>query len=187
MNTSTIRSKPSYSKKDPACGSKNQILFVCNVKLTPPTETKEPYLSDPATAVLVIDVIASPAYEDVDFHFVTLELKIVGPNGARFVDHSERYNYHWDVPNDASASRVIWREKVIATSWLRIREDWVDDLSRAGAPGDGRTYFVGIGGFPERSGLEFTAFASASKTRETNCELTIADLHVGETLDGYLG
>ena len=141
-------------------------------------------MSDPATAVLVIDVIASPAYAGVDFHFVTLELKIVGPNGARFVDHSGRNNYHWDVPD--TTSPVIWREKTIATEWLRIREDWVADLSRAGAPGDGHTFFVGIGGLPSGSKLKFTAFASASKTRETNCELTIADLQVGQSLDGYL-
>src|SRR5215208_400177 len=105
----------SYSKNDPACGSKNQIVFVGNVQLQNFTETDEPYLSDPATAVLVIDVIASPGYESVNFHFVTLELKIVEPNGARFVAHSGRNNYHWEVPSDANASPsdVYWVEKAI--------------------------------------------------------------------------
>jgi hypothetical protein len=184
MNTSTIRSKPSYSKNDPACGSKGQIVFVGNVKLDPFTETEELYLSDPATAVLVIDVIASPGYEGVPFHFVTLELKIVGPNGARFVPYSEIPNYEfWEVPDDADPS--IWVEKVIATSWLRIRDKY-DRIAILSGPGNGRTYFVGIGGLLEGSALQFTAFASASETRVTNCELTIADLHVDERLDGYL-
>jgi hypothetical protein len=185
MNTSAISSKPSYSKRDPACGSKGQILFVGNVKLEPFDETKEPYLSDPATAVLVIDVMASPGYEDVPFHFVTLELKIVGPSGARFVRHSAVSNYFWEVPH--SVSPVIWVEKEIATPWLRIRDfDDSTGLLHLGAPGTGRTYFVGIGGFPAGSALEFTVFASASEARVTNCELTIANLHAGQALDGYL-
>jgi hypothetical protein len=174
-----------YSKNDPACGSKDQIVFVGNVHLQNFTETEDRYLSDPAAAVLVIDVIASPGYESVNFHFVTLELKIVGANGARFVDHSGRNNYHWEVPSDANANPndVYWVEKVIATSWLRIREDKTALLS---GPGNGRTYYVGIGGLPGGNALQFTAFASASETRVTNCELTIADLKAGETLPGYL-
>jgi hypothetical protein len=130
-------------------------------------------------------VIASPGYEGVDFHFVTLELKIVGANGARFVPHSQRSNYYWEVPSDASASPVIWVEKEIATSWLRIRDHY-DRIAILSGPGNGRTYYVGIGGLPEGNALQFTGFASASETRVTNCELTIADLHTGETLDGYL-
>jgi hypothetical protein len=169
-----------YWKNDPACGSKNQIVFVGNVEL------KDPTVTGTAEPLLVIDVIARPGYELVEFHFITLELKIVGPKGARFVPHSTRSNYFWEVPDDPNAPPpVIWREKVIATEWLRTRcfHDKIDILS---GQGNGTTFDVGIGGLPGGKALEFTAFASASETRVTNCKLTIADLKVGQRLAGYL-
>lgn len=184
-----------YSKADPDCGSPEQMVFVGNVRLE---EFSEPdaSLTDPASAVLTIDVIASPENELRPFYFVTLILQIVGLSGARFVDHSGRNNFHWDVLADPAttihafdppdADVIYWAEDVdtvAPTSTLRIRDDMTNLLS---SPGNGRTYFVGIAGVSAADALQFRALASACDVRMTSCELTIADLHAGEALPGYL-
>jgi len=188
---------PKSSKLDPNCGSLEQVVFVGNVRLE---EFFEPDLSmaDPASSVLTIDVIASPGNDLRPFYFVTLILRLVSPDGARFVDHSGRNNFHWDVLADpATAERafeppipgssVVWAEDfddVPSTSTLRIRDDITTLLS---SPSNGRTYFVGIAGLTTTDALDFRALASASDYRMSSCDLTIADLHAGEALPGYIG
>jgi len=186
---------PTYSKTDPDCGSPEQVAFVGNVRLD--AIDPDAGLAEPATAVLTVDVIASPGNELRSFQFVTLILQIVGPADARFVDHSGRSNFHWDVLADPAttihafdppdADVMYWAEDVdtvAPTSTLRIREDMTDLLS---SPGNGRTYVVGIAGVTAADALQFRALASACDVRMTSCELTIADLHAGEALPGYIG
>ena len=86
------------------------------------------------------------------FHFVTLEVAIQAPVGARFVDHSQRDNYHREVPADPSTAigpdpdAVFWVEGAAAATSLRIRDDETALLS---SPGNGRTYRVGIAGLDD--------------------------------------
>ena len=177
--------------RDPGCNSQGRIVCIGNVSLHSFTETGELFLAEPATAVLSIDVIAAPGYESNDFHFVTLILQIDVPNGALFVDHSGRNNYHREVLADAEADAflepdprtVYWIENVTPSAKLRIRDDWAELLS---GPGNGRTYYEGVDGLADGEGLQFTAFASASETRLASCTLTIADLYQGQALPGYL-
>jgi hypothetical protein len=186
---------PTYSKTDPDCGSPDQVVFVGNIRLE--SIDPDPNQADPASAVLTIDVIASPGNELRSFQFVTLILQIVEPTDARFVDHSGRNNFHWDVLADPAttnhafdppdADTMYWAEDVdtvAPTSTLRIREDMTNLLS---SPDNGRTYFVGVAGIKGLNVLEFKALASACDVRMTSCELTIANLHAGEALLGYIG
>lgn len=185
-----------FLKTDPDCGSPEQMIFVGNVRLDNFTEP-EAGPADLATAALTIDVIASLGNELRPFQFVTLILQILAPDGARFVDHTGRGNFHWDVLADPAttthafeppdADVLYWAEDVdtaAPTSTLRIREDMTNLLS---SPGNGRTYAVGIAGVSAEDALQIKALASACDARTTSCELTIADLHTGDALPGYIG
>lgn len=193
---------PKYWKTDPDCGPPDQVVFVGTVRLEEFTEP-DVGMTDPASAVLTIDVIAS-ASTTIDqasrwFHFVTLVLQIVEPTDARFVNHSDRRNFHWDVLSDPAktdhafeppdAEKIYWAEDIDTirpTSTLRIREDMTKLLS---SPGNGRTYSVGIAGIDRGAALEVKALASACDVRMTNCELTIVAnlVAAGEALPGYIG
>lgn len=168
-----------YSKNDPNCDSTNRIIFVGNVHLRDYNERDKRYLSN-ANTVLVIDVIASPSW-DVGFYDVNLELQIQSPNDALFVDHSGRNNYRWDIPDGAGG----WIENVTPTARLRVHRDQGDLLS---GTGNGLTFYVGLAGVSASDALKFTAVASAKEVRATtsSCEVTIADLHNGEGIPGYL-
>ena len=173
------------SKNDPDCVSTNKIIFVGNVHLRNYTENDPLYQLKPATLELVIDVIAPPGYEFVAFHDIVLILEILGPVGAQFVEHSGRNNYLWGVPHPSLPN--AWVEVGIgaATPRLRIRTTAGNLLS---GPNNGATYFVGIAGVPADGALQFTAFASANQVLAvaSSCAVTIADLHAGDDLVGYL-
>ena len=165
-------------------------MFIGNVSFDEFTET-DTSITDPATFILTIDVISAPGTSNWMFHFVTLEVAIQAPVGARFVDHSQRDNYHREVPADPSTAigpdpdAVFWVESAAAATSLRIRDDETALLS---SPGNGRTYRVGIAGLddPETVPLQVTAAAAASLGRESTCRLVLNELHDGDHIAGYL-
>ena len=55
-------------------------------------------------------------------------------------------------------------------------------------PTNGATYYVGLAGVSADGVLQFTAFASANQVLSvaSSCAVTIADLHAGGRLGGYL-
>lgn len=164
---------------DPACAPESQvvfapsrILFIGNVGFGDYGESDPRYLSDPANAELLLDVIARPGYEGVHFQNMRLYLRILSPAGVRFVEHGARNNYARDVLSESS-------------DWLRIREDEVNLLSGAY---NGKTYRIGIAGMPAGATLQFTAFAEAIDVRAntSSCVVTISELHEGDGIRGYL-
>ena len=174
-----------FSKNDLDCVSTNKIIFVGNVHLRNYIENDPLYQLKPATLELVIDVIAPPGYEFVAFQNIILILEILEPNGAQFVEHSGRNNYLWGVPHPGMPNAWVEMNIGAATPRLRIRTTAGNLLS---GPNNGATYFIGVAGVPADGALQFTAFASASQVLAvaSSCAVTIADLHAGDSLGGYL-
>lgn len=171
----------SYDKIDLTCTSESRIVFIGNVSLRNFTETDPRYLSDPAEAELAIDVIASNKYATFTFYDIFLVLEILGPTGARFVEHGNRNNFRWDVPDGGGG----WVENAVPTTQLRVRWDQGTLLSLR--PGDGFSQYVGIAGLADGHELRFTASASATDVRAvaSSCGLRI-NLHADEAIRGYL-
>jgi hypothetical protein len=170
-----------FTKIDPGCGTPGQIVYTANIGMVPFTEgPEERFAEHPASAELAVDVLAPEGYESVEFEDITIILEILAPAGALFTDHSNRNNYHWDVPDGASG----WVENVVASTRLRIR---VDASQLISGSGNGLTSYVGVHGL-QGQGLHFTAVASASEVRAlaSSCAITVADLRDGDRLSGYL-
>jgi hypothetical protein len=106
---------------------------------------------------------------------------VLAPAGALFVDHSNRNNYRWDVPDGAGG----WTETATATRILRIGVDKSELIS---GPGNGLTSYVGVSN-PGGQPLQFSAVAEAVKVRAhaVSCTITVNDLTDGDRLPGYLG
>lgn len=170
-----------YHKIDTTCVSENRIVFVGNVSLRKYTESDPRYASDPADAELAIDVIASEKYATFIFQDILLVLEILGPTSARFVEHGDRNNFGWDVPDGAGG----WIENAVSTTRLRIRWDQGTLLSLR--PGDGFSQHVGVAGLSDGDELRLTASASATDVRAvaSSCDLGI-NLHIDEAIRGYL-
>ena len=168
-----------FSKIDPSCGAPDQIVFVGNVGLHDFTEGDPRYTAHPATAELSIDVLAAAAFGSVEFQDITLTLEVLGPPIAAFTDHSNRNNYHWDVPDGFGG----WTENTIASPRVQLRVDKSNLLSGGG----GLTFYVGVSGV-DHQGLEFTAAAAAVEVRAhiSSCAITVTDLQSGDRLAGYL-
>jgi hypothetical protein len=169
-------------KNDPACGSVDQTVFVGNIGLIPFHEGEDPqYAEHKATNELAIDILAPDGYEKVEFEDITLTLEILLPTEALFVDHSNRNNYRWEVPDGAGG----WTETATATHTLRIGVDKSELIS---GPGNGLTSYVGVSN-PGRKALQFSAVAEAAKVRAhaISCAITVNDLTDGDRLPGYLG
>lgn len=173
---------------DPDCASAGRTVFLGNVGLV---EFHEPDqdLVNPATAMLSIDVISAPGTSDWLWHFVTLELVMQAPEGARFVHHTERQNYHREILADPDArirpepDAVYWVESNAPATTLRVREDLTALLS---GPGNGRTYYVGVEGLNADAALQLSAVASGSLVRESTCHLVLDQLQPGDHISGYL-
>jgi hypothetical protein len=173
---SSYHNAPDNSDRESAGGA----VFIGNVGLSDYQEP-EPGITEPATAMLTIDVISPPGSQHWKFHFVTLALQIDAPAGALFVDHSQRGNYHREVPGPAVA---YWTESGEPAATLRVREDQTTLLS---GPGNGRTYYVGIAGVgADLAALRFSAVAAGSLVRESSCHLVVDDLRAGDRIPGYL-
>ena len=173
------------SKNDPDCVLANRIIFVGNVQLRNYEEQDALFQSKPATLELVIDVIAPPGYELIQFKDIVLLLEILQPVGSQFVEHSGRNNYLWGVPHPSLPNSWVEVGVGAATPRLRIRTTEGNLLS---GPNNGATYFVGIAGVPADGTLQITAFASANQVLAiaSSCAVTISDLRAGERLVGYL-
>ena len=136
-----------YTTIDPTCTAERQTVLVGNIGLLP-----NPDVGADAAFVLHVDVITTDEHLLTPFHFITLVLEIIGPDGALFVDHPGRNNYHWDVPDGAGG----WIEATISTSDLRARLDAGTLLS---SPGNGATFYVGVAGLSPTDALELNAVA----------------------------
>lgn len=170
----------SFSKVDPLCGTPDQIVFVGNVDLHDFTEGDEPrFTARPATAELAVDILAPAGFELVEFQDITVTLEVLGPPTPVFADHSNRNNYHWDVPDGAGG----WTENTIASPRVRLRGDESSLLSGGG----GLTFYAGVSGV-DHQGLDFTAVAAAAEVRAhiSSCAITVTDLQSGDRLSGYL-
>lgn len=170
-----------FTKNDPQCGSPSQMVFVGNIGLQNFTETDPRFADHGATAELAIDAIAPEGFEMVEFQDITITMEVLAPAEATFTDHSNRNNYHWDVPDGAGG----WTEKVSASSLIRIR---VDESQLISGPGNGLTFYVGVTGL-NGNALKLTAVAAASEVRAlaSSCAITVSDLTGGDRLPGYLG
>ncbi|GAP50831.1 DEAD/DEAH box helicase [Streptomyces azureus] len=170
-----------FNKDDPGCHS--EIVFVGNVGLRSFTETSSTVPPPHATAELVVDILASPSYLNVEFREVTLIIEVKSPSGVQFVDHSRRNNYRWGVPSGSS-----WDESNPGAPTNKLRIRW-EAGSLLSGPLNGRSHYVGVHGLPGGSALEFSAVAAASRVTAatSSCPLRVDDLHVGERLAGYLG
>ena len=163
------------------CESAGTAVFIGNIDLSHFQEPRAD-LSNPATAILAIDVISAPGSQAWAFHFVTLLLQIEAPADALFVHHSGRGNFHREVPSDPTG--VYWVESNEPAPRVRIREDATALLS---GDGNGRTYYIGVAGAGSGLGpLRFAASAEASLVREKSCHLVIGDMQVGDRIAGYL-
>jgi hypothetical protein len=154
------------------CPTERTIIFVGNVRLRNFSETDPRYLSNPATLEMLLDVIAEESYLNTLFQDMRLTLRILSPEGARFVEHSGRNNYERALTSERGDS-------------LRISEREVNLLS---GPLNGKTYYIGIGGVAADATLQFEAFIETNYIRAntSSCVVTVADLQAGESLGGYL-
>lgn len=178
----------SFTKNDPSCSSAQRIVFVGNIRRVSYIETDPRYQSPnpDATAELLIDILASPGYERVQFREITLVLEILEPTGVRFVEHSARNNFKWGIPEPSRPGQ--WLEASPGTPTTRLRIRWEANNLLSG-PGNGLSHRLGIGGLAATTPLRFTAEASASEVKAVaaSCGITIAELLPGESLPGYLG
>ena len=178
----------SNAPDDAECASAGRTVFVGNIGLVD-FEELDKSVTNPATSMLSIDVISSPGTSEWLFHFVTLELVIQAPEGARFVNHSQRGNYHRELRTDPAAliksepDAVYWVESNEPGTTLRIREDATARLSSLG---NGRTYYVGLEGLDTGAALQVSVVAAGSLVRESTCHIVLDDLHPGDRLPGYL-
>ena len=169
------------------CESAGTAVFIGNIELSDFQKPRAD-LSNPATAILAIDVISAPGSQAWAFHFVTLLLQIEAPVDALFVHHSGRGNFHREVPNDPTPefggepAGSIGVESNEPAPRVRIREDATALLS---GDGNGRTYYIGVAGAGSGLGpLRFAASAEASLVREKSCHLVIGDMQVGDRIAG---
>ena len=170
-----------YVKDDPTCQS--DIVFVGNVHLGAFTET-DPELLPPATAELVIDILAPyPKYNLVEFKEITMILEIKHPDGVQFVEHSNRNSgFSWGIPSDAS-----WDESTPGAPTSKLRVRW-EAGNLVSGEGNGLTHYLGLNGLPSDTAVTLSAVATADVVVATtsSCPLQIEDFHVGESIGGYL-
>jgi hypothetical protein len=172
------------------CESAGRTVFLGNIALSAYQEP-DTTITAPASAILALDAISAPGTSGWRFHFVTVELQIEAPAGATLVHHSQRNNYHREVPADPAAAirpdpdDVYWTESDEPTTVLRIRED---ETALLFGEGNGRTYYVGVAGVNgETNGFRFTASAAGSLVREVTCHLVVDELELDQRIAGYLG
>jgi hypothetical protein len=168
-----------YVKDNPDCNS--EIVFVGNVKLWPYTEA-EPKFSPPATNELFIDILASPAFFQVDFENIELILDITSPSGVQFVETSTRRNFYWGIPDGAS-----WVENSPSPPTTKLRARFPKDRLLSGVI-NGLSVKVGVNGLGSGSALNIRAQATASRVTAatSSCPLQIQDLSGGDRIDGYM-
>jgi hypothetical protein len=169
-----------FGKNDPLCGGPSQIVFIGNVDLHDFAEGNDAKFAEhPATAELAVDVLAPAGFELINFQDITVTLEILAPSTAVFADHSNRNNYHWDVPDGFAG----WIENIVASTRVRLRVD----ESRLIAGAGGLTFYVGVSGIGTH-GLDFTAVAAAAEVRAfaSSCAITVTDMHTGDRLSSYL-
>jgi len=144
-----------YIKDDPACDAE---IFVGNVKLQPFTEQAGFNQTPPATAELIIDVMASPTLVRVEFTDIALILEITAPAGAQFVEHSARSKFLWGLPSGQS-----WVEAMPGPSTTRLRLRHRSGSLLSG-PGNGLSHRVGVAGLAAGAAVSIHAVATAKKT-----------------------
>ncbi|MFF2350569.1 hypothetical protein ACFVVL_12375 [Kitasatospora sp. NPDC058115] len=169
------------TKDDPTCSA--EIIFTGNIGLRPFIENPDTLLPPPhATAVLNIDVLAATGFENTLFEDIEVVLEIKGPPGVRFVEYSERPNWHWGNPDGAGG----WVEVLRGTPTTRLRMRLDEGKLLRPAPVDGLTFYTGLSAFPVDGTLDLAAVATARRVTETaqTCSIEVTGLKEGETLRG---